>query len=183
MQGVDIQAGVGLVEQRQLRLHQQHLHDFVALFLAAGKAFVDAALKELRVQVHLLAGFAGLAQQGHRIPLFLALGLAGGFQRRLEEFHVGHTGDLHRVLERQEQTQLGALLGLQIGQALALEQGVAAGDLVVVLAGQHIGQRRFAGAVGAHDGVYLTGVHGQVQALENGFAGYGGVQITNFQHV
>src|SRR5271169_2540955 len=45
-QRVDIQAGVGLVEDRDLRLQQTQLQDLVALLLTAGKAFVDAAFAE-----------------------------------------------------------------------------------------------------------------------------------------
>ena len=152
-------------------------------FFAAGKAFVDPALEEAGVQVDLFAGGTGLAEQGNRIPLFLALSLANRFQRGLEKFHVGDAGDFHRILEGQEQARLGALFGLQLCQALALKQGFAASDGVVVTTGKHVGQGRFAGAVGAHDGVYLARFNGQVQALENRLVRHGGVQITNFQHV
>ena len=50
-QRVDVQAGVGLVEDRDLRLEQTELQDLVALLLAAGEAFVDTALGERRVDV------------------------------------------------------------------------------------------------------------------------------------
>src|SRR5437870_100183 len=39
-QGVDVEAGIGLVEHAQPRLQQRHLQDLVALLLAAGKAHV-----------------------------------------------------------------------------------------------------------------------------------------------
>ena len=42
-QGVDVQAGVRLVEQRQRRFEQGELQYLIALFLAAGKAFVHRA--------------------------------------------------------------------------------------------------------------------------------------------
>ena len=183
MQGVDVEAGVGFIEQRQLRFHQQHLHDFVALFLAAGKAFVNAALEEAGIQVDLFAGRAGLTKQGDRIPLFLALGSAHGFQSRFEKFHVGDAGDFHRVLEGQKQAGLGALFRFQVRQAVAFEKGFAAGDCVIVTTRQYVGQSGFAGAIGAHDGVYLARFNGQVQALENRLVRHGGVQITNFQHI
>ena len=50
-QRVDVQAGVGLVEDGDLRLEQAQLQDLVALLLAAGEALVDAALGERRVDV------------------------------------------------------------------------------------------------------------------------------------
>ena len=49
LQRVDVQAGVGLVEDRDLRLEQLQLQDLVALLLAAGEALVDVALGERRV--------------------------------------------------------------------------------------------------------------------------------------
>ena len=50
-QRVDVQAGVGLVEDRDLRLEQLELQDLVALLLAAGEALVDVALGERRVHL------------------------------------------------------------------------------------------------------------------------------------
>ena len=50
-QGVDVQAGVGLVEDAQLRLQHRHLEDLVALLLAAGEALVDRPLEQVLVDV------------------------------------------------------------------------------------------------------------------------------------
>ena len=41
LQRVDVEAGIGLVEHRELRLQQRHLQDLVALLLAAGEADID----------------------------------------------------------------------------------------------------------------------------------------------
>ena len=54
LQRVDVEAGVGLVEHRELRLEQLELEDLVALLLAAGEALVDVALRELRVHAQVL---------------------------------------------------------------------------------------------------------------------------------
>ena len=43
LQRVDVEPGVGLVEDRELRLEQRHLEDLVALLLAAREPFVDGA--------------------------------------------------------------------------------------------------------------------------------------------
>ena len=40
LQRVDVEARVGLVEHRQLRLEHRHLEDLVALLFAAGEALV-----------------------------------------------------------------------------------------------------------------------------------------------
>ena len=53
--------------------------------------------------------------------------------------------------------------------------------VVVGLAGEHIGERRFAGAVRAHDGVHLAGIHGEIETFENFLAVDLNVQILDFQ--
>ena len=59
-QGVDVQAGVGLIEDGELRLQQAELQHLVALLLAAGEALVDGTLGEGRVDVQFLHRLAGL---------------------------------------------------------------------------------------------------------------------------
>src|SRR5438477_12056278 len=44
---VDIEAGIRLIENGELRFQDGHLENFVLLFLAAGEAFVDGALQEI----------------------------------------------------------------------------------------------------------------------------------------
>ena len=46
--------------------------------------------------------------------------LAHRVERRLEEVDVADAGNLHRVLERQEDAFAGALLGRQLQQVLAV---------------------------------------------------------------
>src|SRR5690606_30128911 len=46
LQCIDIQTGVGFIQNAQAGFQQHHLHQFVALFLAAGKAFVHSTLEE-----------------------------------------------------------------------------------------------------------------------------------------
>src|SRR6476661_9797568 len=51
LQRVDVEAGVGLVEHRDLGVEQLELGDLVALLLATRETLVDRALRERRVQV------------------------------------------------------------------------------------------------------------------------------------
>ena len=51
---VDVEAGVGLVEHREVGLHHRHLEDLVALLLAAGEALVEVALGEAVVHAEAL---------------------------------------------------------------------------------------------------------------------------------
>src|SRR3954470_20243389 len=66
-QGVDVETGVGLVEDRHLGLEQLELYDLVALLLAAGEALVDVALGERRVHLQLVHGPAQLAGPGAQL--------------------------------------------------------------------------------------------------------------------
>ena len=99
--------------------------------------------------------------------LRLAARLALRVERGAQEGHGGDAGDLDRILERQEHALGGALVRLHLEQVLAVEQDFAVGDLVAGLAGEHMGQRRLARAVRAHDGVHLALVRGQRQAVED----------------
>ena len=81
LEGVDVEAGVGLVEDGVFRLEHRHLEDFVALLLAAGEAFVDRARGEFAVhleQVHLLVELLVVVGRLE----FLALGQARLQRRR-----------------------------------------------------------------------------------------------------
>ena len=51
---VDVEAGVGLVEHRDVGFQQRHLQDLVALLLAAGEALVEVALLEAVVHAEAL---------------------------------------------------------------------------------------------------------------------------------
>jgi tagatose-1,6-bisphosphate aldolase non-catalytic subunit AgaZ/GatZ len=55
LQGIDIQPGVGFVENGQLRLKQQCLHDFVALLFATGEALIHAALEDMELKPQFFA--------------------------------------------------------------------------------------------------------------------------------
>ena len=48
-QRIDIETRIGLVEDREARLHQCHLQNLVALLLAAAEARVDGAVQEVFV--------------------------------------------------------------------------------------------------------------------------------------
>ena len=102
-QRVDVQTGVGLVEDRDLRLEQPQLQDLVALLLTTGEAFVDTALAEGLIDVEVLHRrfdfFDPVPQLGR-----LAADRGGG---RAQEVRHRHTGHLDRVLHRQEQARRG----------------------------------------------------------------------------
>ena len=51
LEGVDVETGVGLVEDRDVGLEDRHLEDLVALLLAAGEPLVEEPVGEGRVHV------------------------------------------------------------------------------------------------------------------------------------
>ena len=78
----------------------------------------------------------------------------------------------------------GALGRIHFEDRLAVVEDVAFGHLIVLAAGEDVGQRRLAGAVRAHDGGDLAGFHRQVQAADDFGAVIddAGVQVLDLKH-
>ena len=110
-QRVDVEAAVGLVEDRQARLQHRHLEDLVALLLAAGEPDIDRALQQIVADLEQLQLGAHRAQELAGVELGLAAVAAAGVERGAQEIHVVHAGDLDRVLEREEQPLARPLVG------------------------------------------------------------------------
>ena len=110
--------GVGLVEDRELRLEHGHLQDLVPLLLAAGEAGVHGALHDLRAHLDDLELLFHHIEELQRVDLFLAPCLADLVVGRAQEVRVAHAGNLDRILEREEDSRLRALLRLQVEQIL-----------------------------------------------------------------
>src|SRR6478735_8305279 len=149
LQRIDVEAGVGLVEDGHLRLEQLHLEDLVALLLAAGEALVDVALGEDGVHPQVAHGRLDVLDPRAQLGCLAVDGRLG----RAEEVAHGDAGHLDGVLHREEEAGAGALIDLHREDVLAVERHGAAGDGVLRVAGDAVGQRRLAGAVGPHDRV------------------------------
>ena len=72
-----------------------------------------------------------------------------------------------RILEREEEPRLRALVGARLGDVLAVEQDLPAGDLVRGVARDRVGQRRLARAVRSHDRVHLVRGDAQADTLDD----------------
>jgi hypothetical protein len=152
-------------------------------FFAAGEADVDRAVQEALVHLHGVQLFAHQLQELEGIGLGLAAVLALGVVGLLQQVDVLHPGDLHRVLEAQQQAFAGALLGLQCEQILAHVFHGAAGHLVAVAAAEDLAERALARAVRTHDGVDLARLHLEVDALEDGGSVFHPcLQVGDLQH-
>ena len=72
-----------------------------------------------------------------------------------------------RVLEREEEAALGALVGAELRDVLAVEEDLALGHLVGRMAHERVRERRLPGAVRAHDRVLLPEVDFEVDTLDD----------------
>src|SRR5947207_2171850 len=66
-QGIDVESGIGLVEDGQLRIEYGHLEDLVALFLAAREAFIHRSVHERFIELDELHLFACQLEELHGI--------------------------------------------------------------------------------------------------------------------
>ena len=163
LERVDVEAGVGLVEHREVRLQQLELQDLVALLLAAREALVDVALGERLVHPEVRHRLAtSLTQVRTDGRLAVDRGLRGA-----EEVRDGHAGDLDGVLHREEEAGAGTRVDRHLEHVLAVEQDLALDDVVLRVAGDRVGERGLAGAVRAHDRVDLALLDDEVDAAED----------------
>ena len=177
-QRVDVEAAVGLVEDRDVGFHHRHLQDLVALLLAAGEALVEVALLEAVVHAEALGPL-------HQREADLEHGevgdaLADG-HRLAQEVEDADAGDLLGVLEAEEDAPGGPLVGGEGGDVLAPEPDRAPGHPVGGVGEQRVGERRLARAVGAHEGVDLAVGHREAQAAQDLRAVDGDVEVVDLE--
>ena len=135
-QGINIEAGVGFVENREAGLEEFSLEDLEPLLLTAGKTHVDIALGEVGVHAQKLHGFLHVLHPGAQLR-----SLTGdrGF-RGAKEVGYGHARDLDWVLHGKEEPSLRSLIHTHFGDELVVEPGFALGDLIVGVTGEGVGE-------------------------------------------
>ena len=133
----------------------------------------------LRAAVNAIRKHRGQEVDG--VQLLLAAVLADGIERGFEEVHVADAGYLDRILEGEEHALASAIFRRKLQQVLAVVRDLTAGDVVELAAGEHLGERALAGAVGAHDGVDLTGVNRKIDPFQDFASRDFGVEIFNFE--
>ena len=107
-QRVDVEAGVGLVEHRDVGLHHRHLQDLVALLLAAREALVEVALLEAVVHAEALRPLHEREAHLEHREVGDALADGDGLAQEVED---ADPGDLLGVLEAEEEAPGGPLVG------------------------------------------------------------------------
>src|SRR5574337_488943 len=180
-QRIDVQSGVGLIQDRQFRVEYGHLEDLVPFLLPAREAFVERAIQEALIQLDELHFFLDEVEKVDGIQLFETTMLSYGIHSRLQEVTGAHSGDLDRVLEGQKDPLTGALFGGHPEQVFPLVQHLTGCDLIAVPTGQYVGQCTFTGAVWTHDGVNLAVPHHQIHPAQDLYAPYLHVQIFNYE--
>ena len=163
---VDVESGVGLVEDREPGLEQRHLQNLVALLLAAREAFVDAAVEKIRIHFEQLHLLAHEIVELERVELVLAALRLHRVVGESQELAVGDAGNLDGVLKTEEQTGTRTLLGLEFEQVLAFIEDRAASHNVTGMAGKRLGEGALARPVRAHERVHFTASDREVDALE-----------------
>jgi hypothetical protein len=79
--------------------------------------------------------------------------------------------DRSRILKGEEESGAGALIRRKRQHVLAVELDASAGHLILRMAGNREGERRFAAAVGAHERVNFSRLDREVDPFEDFLAG------------
>ena len=144
--GIHVQPGVGLVQDRQLRLQHQHLQDLRLLLFAAGEA---------HVQIPLGIGLVHIQKLHRFIQLFLKIPQTEPLsclllQRTADKGTQGHAGHLQRVLEGKKNALFRPLVDRKVGDVLPLEKDLSRGDDIRRVSGDSVAESGFSGTVWAH---------------------------------
>src|SRR4051794_6687520 len=163
LQRVDVQPGVGLVEDRHLGVQELELEDLVALLLTSGEALVDRPGRERRVHLHAVHGAVNVFDPGPELRGLTVDSSLGGPQ----EVRHRDPGNLDGVLHGQEQPRPSPLVDGHREHVGAVERHRAAGHGVLRMSRDGVRERRLARPVRAHDRVRLPILDGEVDTLED----------------
>ena len=182
-ESVYIKAGVGFVENAEHRVQHCHLEYLVALFFAAGEAYVHFPLGKFLLHF----------EEGHL--LFLELQEFAGLELReafgtpfciyggLHESGDGDSGDLNGILETEEKAGPGAFFRGHCKKVLAHEGDAALCNGVSGTAGENRRQGAFACAVGAHHGMDFSGADCEVHPFEDFLVLNACVKVFYLKHI
>ncbi len=143
-----------------------HLENFVTLLLAAGEPLVDRPAHEAPVHLDELHLLLGELEEVHGVELVEPALAAQRVERRAHEVEVPDAGDLHGVLERKEDPGGGAVLRQHRQQVLPLEEDFA-GDVVGLVASEHVRESALAGSVRPHERLHLARLELEAEASED----------------
>src|SRR5579875_2244389 len=181
-QSVDVQPRIGLVKDGQPWIEYGHLENFIAFLFPAGETFVDGALEQVFIHVNefhlLLDEFEKFPGIHFRQTSMLTDSVDG----RLEKIGVADAGNLHRILEGEENALPRPFFRVEFEQVFAIEVYFALRHLVDFAAGEDSGQRTLTGAIFTHNGVDLAGFHREVDSTKDFLVFDTSVQVFDFKH-
>ena len=128
-------------------------------------SLTDRLMKLRSISTSFIFSLAKL-EEVHRVELVEPALAAQRVERGAQEVEVPDAGDLDGVLERQEDPGGGAVLGRHREQVLPLEEDLA-GDVVGLVAGEHVGEGALAGPVRPHERVHLARFELEADAPED----------------
>ena len=165
LEGVDIEAAVGLVQNRIFGLEHGKLQNLGALFLDAGKTFVDRTRGERTIhpeQLHLLVKFRVIVS-GFEFLALRQTRLDGGTEKICDR----DSRNFAWILKCEKNAFARAFVRLEFEQIFAIHREGSGCHLVIGMASQHFGERALAGAIRPHDGVDFATRHLQAQPADN----------------
>ena len=130
---------------------------------------------------HRLPDFLAELLHRHQVFTFLAVGIANVGDRMPQEVSDLHPGNRDRVLEGQKHTQASPLAGVKFANVAAVELNRTAGDLVLRMSSQRVGERALPGAVRPHQSMNFALTHGEIDPLEDRSLSDGNVQVSDLQ--
>ena len=148
-QRVDVEPRVGLVEHGDLGLQHRQLQQLHPLLLSAGEAFVEVTAGEVFGDVRQRHRLLGDLGEVFDLDLGFAAGLAVGVEDHPQVLADRDAGDRDRVLKGHEEAGARALVGIGLGDVLALEGDRALRHLEGRVAHDRVGEGRLAGPVRA----------------------------------
>src|SRR5947199_676833 len=98
-QGIDVQSGISLIENRETRCEYRHLKNLVPLFLTARETLVHRARKHCLVHVDQLQLLFNEIKKLERIDLLHAICLPDLVVGGAQEIRVGYARNLDWVLK------------------------------------------------------------------------------------
>ena len=157
------------------------MQDLVALLLTARETDVHRAVLQGAVHLPRLHRSFSQGEKVYDADHVEASEATDRVHCGAQEVEVANTGNLGRVLERQEQPSAGPFLWCEREQIESVVRD-GPGHVVAVTSSQDVGQGALAGSVGAHDRMYLTRVDREVKAIEDLLLADRGRKVIDVQH-
>ena len=155
-QRINIKTGIRFIQNTQLRLQHSHLEDLIALLLTTAESLVYRTVCQFIIQFHHSPLLAHQLQELTGCQCREAFIFTLLVYRRTHKVHHTDSGNLHRILERQKQTFMTAILRTQSQQIFSFKSHRTFRYLKSRIAYQHRRKGTLSGTVGSHNSMNFT---------------------------